>query len=112
MQKVLIKFDWLHPTQGGRKQLPEGDQYIAVAKFPHQSTEEWMAAAWSIKVEWLDKDHPGSWYGLAYFLSTDSPTDWLSPEGNFELFEGPRCIGRANILSTAKTIENLRKIAA
>lgn len=112
MDNVLVKFDWLHPSQGGRKELPQGAHFVAVGKFPQQSYKEWLNNAWSIHIDWLDKDHPGSWYGLAQFAAPESPNDWLTPGSAIEIFEGPKKIAQVSILTTAKAVENIRRVAA
>ena len=112
MKQVLVKVDWLHPAQGGRKELPSGDSFQTVGKFPHQTMQEWLSDAWTVKIDWLDRDNSASWYGLASFPAPNSPEDWLTAGGSFELFEGPRSIGAVSVLSTAKAIQNLRLIAA
>lgn len=112
MDKVLVRVDWLHPNQGGRQQLPAGEHYIVVGKFPHQTYEQWLENAWSIRLDWLDKEHPGGWYGLAGFAAPNSPESWLVAGGAFEIYEGPTMIGQVSIVSTAKAIENIFKTAA
>lgn len=112
MNQVLVKVDWLHPTQGGRNQLPLGDHFTAVGKFPHQSMEQWQNDAWSIRLDWLDKESPGGWYGLAQFAAPESPQGWLTPNSVFEIMEGPKSIGRVSIISTAKVVEVLLGTAA
>lgn len=107
MEKVLVKVDWLHPGQGGRAQLPQGDYYVAVAKFPHQDQDQWLNNAWSVRLDWLDTDNPGGWFGLAYFAAPASPENWLVPGGHFELYEGPKMIGRVHIVSSAKAVKKL-----
>jgi len=111
MKKVLVKVDWLHPSQGGRQALPEENHFIAVGKFPHQSYQDWLKNAWSIKLDWLDKDNPGSWYGLAHFLSADGPTEWLMPGGYFDICEGPKKVALVSVVTTAKAVDNIRNIA-
>lgn len=108
MKSVLVKVDWLHPSQGGRQILPDGDHFIAVGKFPHQSQEQWLAEAWSLKLNWLDKDNSGSWYGLAAFLSPEGPSEWLTPGGYFDICEGPRKVALVSVVTTAKAVESIR----
>ena len=111
MESVLVKVDWLHPSQGGRQVLPDGKHFVAVGKFPHQSYQDWLKSAWSLQLNWLDKDNPGSWYGLAHFVSPEGPTGWLTPGGYFDIFEGPKKVALVSVVTTAKAIDSLRKIA-
>jgi len=87
MKNVLVIVDWFHPASGGKVALPNGNTYTAPVKFFSQSAQEWKANAWSLRFTWLDKNSPnGSWFGLAEFLSSKAPKEWLEPDNQFEIY--------------------------
>ena len=111
MRQVLVEVDWVHPANGGRSVLPEGNEYTAVGKFPQQRDQEWLQSAWSIKINWV---HPGSesgWYGIAQFLVEQAPHEWLVPNSHFELYEGPQLVAKVKVLISEKTIAGIKALA-
>ena len=111
MKQVITRVNWLHPDRGGRSSLPVSSAYVGVAKFSHQSTEEWKKNAYSLKFEWLDTDDTTSWFGLATFLAPDGPYNWLAPGNRIDLYEGPKRVALAEIITTYRIVDGIRNLA-
>ncbi|MEM6395363.1 MAG: hypothetical protein AAF741_03380 [Bacteroidota bacterium] len=112
MKSVLVIVDWLHPANGGRNGLPQGETYIAPVRFLAQSESDWQDNAWSLKFTWLDKESSsGSWFGIAEFLSPEGPAEWLEPDNHFEIYEGPEPVGKVKVLASAKVMAGIKALA-
>ena len=108
MKQVLVKVDWASPEQGGRSALPSGgDEYVGVSTF-----DETAIQAWSMRIKWVDKEsEPSVWYGLASFLFDEAPYHLLYVGNSFDLIEGRKTVARTSVISSAKVVEAIVKLA-
>ena len=80
---------WMTPEEGGRSAPPSGLRYSTVAKFEHQSEEQWFKDAWSLVLDIsgpLGEDRVQT-VSLS-FLAEDAPEEWLATGKRFGLYEG------------------------
>ena len=87
---VSIEIQWLTPEQGARSAPPEGGtRYSTVARFLHQTEEQWLKEAWSVILDLRgNADANRLQRADGRFLSESAPLDWLMPGARFSLYEG------------------------
>ncbi len=110
MKKVFVKTTWIPFESGGRKQPPEGQTYVAVCRFKDQSLEDWKKNAWSLRLEFLATEETQTEnfsYAFASFLAEAAPHYLLTPNTDFELYEGPNAVAQVQVLLSEKLIEKL-----
>jgi hypothetical protein len=115
MKKVFVKITWKSAESGGRKTAPEGASYVAVIRFKGQSEADWKKNAWSLRLEFLDTEENmrgNSCYAFAAFLSDAAPNELLSPDAEFELYEGNRSVAEVQVLLSKHLIDQLVAHAA
>ncbi len=115
MKKVFVKITWESAESGGRKAAPEGASYIAVVRFKGQSEADWKKNAWSLRLEFLDPEEKmegNSCYAFAAFLSNAAPSELLSPDAEFKLYEGNRPVADVKVLLSKRQIDQLVAHAA
>lgn len=100
IKQVSVSVSWLPKEKGGRTKLPDGHQYLTVAKF-NEDGPEWIHNAWSVKI--LFDTSPSSQgnpsIGTASFIAENAPEERLFSGQNFELFEGPKKVATVKVLS-------------
>ena len=115
MKKVFVKITWKSAESGGRKTAPQGASYVAVCRFKGQSDADWNRNAWSLRLEFLDTEENelgNSCYAFAGFLSDAAPNELLSPEAEFELYEGNRAVAEVQVLLSKRLIDQFVAHAA
>ena len=97
MRKARVR--WLKEIDGGRAIPPLGPKYSTVARFP-EDVANWSDVAWSLILEWSTPPNTDREIIVdVRFLSPDAPEALLHPGAVFELYEGKRCVARAEVLA-------------
>ncbi|MCF8246480.1 MAG: hypothetical protein K9J37_10635 [Saprospiraceae bacterium] len=115
MKKVFVKITWKSAELGGRRAAPEGASYVAVIRFKGQSEADWKKNAWSLRLEFLDTEEnkrSNTCYAFAGFLSDTAPSELLTPDAEFELYEGNRSVAEVQVLLSNRLIDQLVAHAA
>ena len=90
--------DWLSAEQGGRRSGPPfGPDYAAPAKFLAHA-DMWLVQDFDLlvhKVECIGG--PSKWLADVRFRIDEAPNEWMTPQADFELYEGKRCVARGRI---------------
>src|SRR5262249_16698388 len=96
----VAEIRWLPAKAGGRTAPPEGGAtYSTLARFSHESEEQWRREAWSLKLHLLEPaDSNGLQRARLQFLPEARPTECLKPGARFELYEGRRRVAEGVIL--------------
>ncbi|CNC70083.1 hypothetical protein [Yersinia similis] len=94
-----VKIEWLPLDKGGRKSVPLGGKYYAVARFPEDVI--WQNNAWSVVFE-LDKQEVEGEiiisYGTVDFLMDTAPKERMEKNCQFEIYEGPKKVASVFLL--------------
>ncbi len=91
--------EWIPADNGGRSNgPPHGPDYAAPAKFvAHEDT--WLTEAWDLLVRRHDLGGASDkWLAEVRFRMPQAPHHWLTPEAEFELYEGRRCVARGRLM--------------
>jgi hypothetical protein len=95
---ALAQICWVPEKEGGREVPFTGHRYVTVARFDGDNT--WPNEAWSLVVEFTE---PATNSRCATadigFLVPEAPTHLLVVGKRFELYEGPRCVARGEIVA-------------
>jgi hypothetical protein len=95
MHLAKIKLKWVQPKDA--HSFPRGKRFARPARFDHQG-EDYTENAWSLVVEVRDPiDEQGEQCGLARFLMTAAPHEWLAPRSRFTLFEGDLALATGQV---------------
>lgn len=96
MQIVEVLVTWLASKVA---KLPQGHQYITVAKF-EEDKDTWEQEAWSIVLEFSEPpSKQGSpSHGTARFLVENAPTERLVTGKKFGMYEGRAKVAEVEIL--------------
>jgi hypothetical protein len=89
--------EWLPKERGGRNLPPPGPKYFGVAKFQNDA-DTWSEQAWSIEIEFSNKELYNKHEGVVKFLVSDAPHHLLEKGVKFELFEGANPIASIQVL--------------
>ena len=94
----VARVQWLSAAEGGRKRLPLGSTYSAVARFEHQG-DTWMSEAWSLVLDLVEPpDDHLCHLAKVRFLVEGGPAGWLAAGNSFQLMEGSRVVARGTII--------------
>jgi len=88
---INAKVIWIPHDKGGRKTIPLGGEYFAVAKFMEDL--DWQHTAWSVVFELslpLYEQSKRISYGTVRFLVDTAPKERLRQGQKFEIYEGAR----------------------
>jgi len=96
MHRAQITLQWLQ--QGAANHSPRGQRFVLPARFEHQG-EDWMEDAWSLLVE-VDgvPESDGKQSGVARFLMSTAPHEWLSEGKQFTIFEGELALAHGSVV--------------
>jgi hypothetical protein len=101
MKIFNAKIQWLTVEQGGRKELPFGNQYAPIIRIikPFLMPKPWLdtEGAWSLFVESKKVISDSETISEVKYLSEKAPNN-LDKDVEFELYEGRRLIAKGIIL--------------
>jgi len=97
MKRTRAIVRWVPASQGGRKRLPDGPVYWAVAKFD-DATSEKSECAWSLEVEFLKPVGKRVLLARVRFVSSAAPANLLAKGSRFRFCEGRHVVARGIVL--------------
>jgi hypothetical protein len=94
--------DWIPKEEGGRSMPPAGvgsPPYAPTVRFL-DTYEPWPPPVlWTLVITKLGEiDDASKWLADARFLVKEAPHETLRPGRHFELYEGPRCVARGQLV--------------
>ena len=96
---LVAQLRWTDPHDGGKQSAPGIGRYSTVARFSHETDEQWNRQAWSLVFDLGEiADSNRLQTGSVRFLSEHGPTDWLKPGARFALYEGKRKVAEGVIV--------------
>lgn len=107
---VRAKVSFLRPEDGGRSAPPSGPRYASVGRFaqPPGPSQEW-----SVVFDFVGApDLQGEVEARVSFLAEPPPLDLVFRNANFEICEGRRVVGHAQLLPATESVGALPSKAA
>jgi hypothetical protein len=84
---------WLTAEEGGRRRLPTGEIYSAVARFDDPAGD-WTTDAWSVVLRFEGSTEQAE----VSFLVPTAPRHLIVPGARFEIFEGTTKVAEVEVL--------------
>jgi translation elongation factor EF-Tu-like GTPase len=94
--RALIK--WLSKESGGRTTPAIGPKYFGVAKFKTDDINYWKKKAWSVELEFSNKEQRVIHEANIRFLVAEAPHNLLEKGIEFELLEGEKSVCSVRII--------------
>jgi len=95
---MKAEITWMSKTKEQKELIILNGRYTTVVKFAGQTESDWQKEAWSLTLTNFKIVSDDKLIADVAFLALNAPSERLSANKKFELFEGPKCTAWGVIL--------------
>jgi len=89
---------WIGKNKSQQDSILNNGRYTTIVRFSGEAKEDWLKEAWSLDLTEFTPESEDVMLASVKFLSPDAP-DRLYSGATFELYEGPKCIARGEVIA-------------